>query len=161
MNPASICRTFVLVGLVAVAACGGDGGGSSAPPNGPAQVSTLAYVVSRCHEEKGGSNFSFSQALWVQRGDQPPVKIEELALGQSPIGGICRLWGQNRAGGASVLNGAFQRLGVSPNGSLILFEVRISVIVITGFGIVISDSGIVITPRVASRWTAPWVRSSG
>jgi hypothetical protein len=38
---------------------------------------------------------------------------------------------------------------------------RISVIVITGFGIVISDSGIVITPRVASRWTAPWVRSSG
>ena len=37
---------------------------------------------------------------------------------------------------------------------------RISVIVITGFGIVISEYGIVITPRVESRWTAPWVRSS-
>jgi hypothetical protein len=37
--------------------------------------------------------------------------------------GACRLYGENRAGGAAVLFGAFQRLGVSPDGSAVVFEV--------------------------------------
>ena len=106
---------------LALAACGGDGDGSH--PLGPAQVSTLAYVITRCHEEKAGGGASFSQALWVRQGDRLPVKIVEYVGGQPPIGGFCRLFGQSRAGGTSVVSGTFQRLGVSPDGSLILFEV--------------------------------------
>ena len=121
--PAFAFRPFALVGLLAVAACGSEGGGSSASPNGPAQISTFAYVVTRCHEEKGGKSYTGSQVLWAQRGDQPPVKIAEYAAGHPAIGGACRLFGNGRTGGSSVVFGAFQRLGVSPDGALILFEV--------------------------------------
>jgi hypothetical protein len=37
---------------------------------------------------------------------------------------------------------------------------RISLIVITRFGMAIRGYGIVITPRVESRWTAPWLARS-
>jgi len=123
VTPASICRTCALAGLVLdLAACGGDGGGSS-PPNGPAQVSTLAYVVTRCHEEKGGIGWSGSQSLWVRQGERSPVKVAEFALGQPKIGGLCRLYAQSRNGLVSVVAGAFQRLGVTPDGSVVVFEV--------------------------------------
>ena len=107
--------------LLELAACGGDGGGTSPPPE--AQVSTLAYVVTRCHEDKGGRNSSFSQTLWIRQGDREPVKIKEFALGHPPIGGFCRLWGQSRAGLATPLLGAFQRRAFTADGSQFLFEV--------------------------------------
>ena len=122
VNPASSCRTFVLVGLLAFAACG-DGGGSSPPPNGPAEVSTLAYVVSRCHEEKGGRNSSFSQTLWIRQGNREPVKIAEFAGGQPAIGGLCHKWGQGRASIAAYLLGAVQRTRFTADGAQCLFEV--------------------------------------
>jgi hypothetical protein len=53
-----------------------------------------------------------------------------------------------------------RRILVDRSALAVVGRLRISVIVITGFGIVISEYGIVITPRVESRWTAPWVRSS-
>jgi hypothetical protein len=122
-----ICRTLALVGLLlALVACGGDGGGSQHQQDGPAQVSTLAYVVTRCHEDRGGtgsSGSSGSQALWMRQGDQPPVKIAEFAVGQPPSGGFCALFGQARNGSNSALFGALGRLGVSPDGSLVVFEV--------------------------------------
>jgi hypothetical protein len=79
--------------------------------------------VSRCHEDKGGTGFSFSQALWVRQGERSPVKVAELALGDPAIGGLCRLFGQYRDGRNSALVGAFQRLSVTPDGALVLFEV--------------------------------------
>ncbi len=91
--------------------------------NGPAQVSTLAYVVTRCHEGKAEAGYSGSQALWVRQGDREPVKIVEFVGGQPPIGGFCRLFGNSRIGSTSAIIGAFQRLGVSPDGSTVVFEV--------------------------------------
>jgi len=124
VKPILICGRLALVGLLcAFAACGGDGGGSSPPPDGPAQVSTLAYVVTRCHEENGGRNPSLSQALWIRQGDREPVKIVEYALGQFAIDGFCRFFGKSRTGYSATIAGGFPRLGVSPDGSLILFEV--------------------------------------
>ena len=124
MKRVSIGGGLALAGLLlALAACGGDEGGSSPPPDGPAPISTLAYVVTRCHEEKGGTNSSFSQALWIRRGDREPLKIVEYALGQPPIGGFCRLWGESRASLAAPLLGAFQRIRFSADGSQVLFEV--------------------------------------
>src|SRR5262249_2412321 len=38
--------------------------------------------------------------------------------------GICRLFGESRSGLASVIGGAFQRLGVTPDGSGVVFEVN-------------------------------------
>jgi len=120
---APICGRFTLIGLLlALAACGDGGGGGSSPPL-EAQVSTLAYVVTRCHEEKGGAGYSGSQALWVRQGDREPLKVAEFAMGQPPIGGLCRVLGDLRNGSLFTVIGAFQRLGVSPDGSTVVFEV--------------------------------------
>ena len=105
---------------LAVTACGGDGGGGT---SGPAQVSTLAYVVTQCHEERGGIGYVASSAVWVRQGERPPVKVVEYPAGQPPIGGFCTLFGQYRDGLSSIYVGALQRLGVSPDGSLVVFEV--------------------------------------
>jgi len=119
----SIGGGLALVGLLlGLAACGG-GGGSSQPIDGPARLSSFAYVVTRCHEGKRGSAFSGSQALWIQQGDQPPLKIAEYAGGQPPIGGFCQLWAQNRGSLYIYLLGAFQRMGFTADGSQFLFEV--------------------------------------
>lgn len=118
-----LLRASTVFTLAALAACGGgDGGGSAVPP--PAQISTLAYVTSSCHDREKGGDLSASQALWVRRGEGPPVKIAEFAWGEPTLGApYCTLYGQGRYGEGSLPAGAFQRLGVSPDGSLVVFEV--------------------------------------
>ncbi len=64
MNPASICRRFVLIGLLTVAACGGDGGGSSA-----SNVGTLAYVVTSCREVAGAATVQQELRILPRRGE--------------------------------------------------------------------------------------------
>ena len=120
MKLSPICGRLALAGLLgAFAACGGDGGGSSPPPE--AQVSTLAYVITDCHEGQAGAYWN--QALYIRQGDDTPVKVTEFAVGPvTGYGGLCRLFGQ-LGGGASVAFGVFQRLGVRPDGQLVVFEV--------------------------------------
>ena len=112
-----ICRTLALVGLLlALAACGGDGGGGSSASD----VGTLAYIVSSCHEEAGAA--TLQQELRIFHGAGETVT----AMSVGPLGpfasyGLCALAGRNRASLATQL-GAFQRLGVTPDGSGVVFE---------------------------------------
>jgi hypothetical protein len=132
------CRkTAFLVALVVLAACGSDDGHNGyTGGDGPAQVTTVAYVLSECTEGPT-QGFTLDQKLVVRHGDADPVTVVEVpTLG--PLPGteqpgtefaMCRWWGANVvvglrvAGLNSVVFGAFQRVGVSPDGSLVVFEV--------------------------------------
>lgn len=108
--------------LLALTACGGGQDGTVDGRDGPAQVSTFVYVTAHCREGKPGS-FSGSEALWVRQGDRVPVKVYEASsIGQPPYDGLCRLWGESGLGGNQVFVSAIQRWGISPDSSLVLFE---------------------------------------
>jgi hypothetical protein len=103
-------------------ACGGD----SVPPaatKGAAPIQTLAYVVSECRGN--GAEFFERYALVVQNGERAPVtvaEIPELGPAESAIGDACQLLGLQRIGDLSIARGGFTRLGVSPDGSTVVFE---------------------------------------
>jgi hypothetical protein len=89
----------------------------------PAVIRTLAYVVSDCRVDAAG--FVGHQTLRIRRGDRDPVTVAEFS-GPTPIpdpAGLCRLYGESRVGAASAVAGPLQRLGVSPDGSQVVFEV--------------------------------------
>jgi hypothetical protein len=104
--------------LVALWACGDDGGGDW---DGLAAISTLAYVVTECSEGPG-QGYTHRQRLLIRQGEGHPVTVAEVG----PVGplpsrrGLCEWW---RWGPFSVVGGAFHRLGVSPDGSVVVFEV--------------------------------------
>jgi len=109
----------VALSLLLLAACGGDGGNGGS--NGPPQVSTLAYVVSECREGKAG--YFHRQSLRIRQGEQEPVTVAEFSAGPLPAYGVCRSIARAREGSGFDLLGVFQRLGVTPDGRLIVFEV--------------------------------------
>ena len=116
VNPVSICRTLVLVALLAFAACGDDGGRGSPASD----VGTLAYVVTSCREVAGEA--TVQQELRIYRGDAGTVT----AMSVGPLGpftsyGLCAWFGRGRWGFAPQL-GAFQRLGVTPDGTGVVFD---------------------------------------
>jgi hypothetical protein len=89
----------------------------------PTRLRTVAYVVTRCRSH--GDRLVASQELRIRRGDCDPVTVMRF---ESPgevadPGGLCRLLADNRQGFGSVLAGAFQRIGVAPDGSGVVFEV--------------------------------------
>jgi len=91
-----------------------------------AAIRTLAYVVTECRSDRADSQgrSSFAQKLMVRRGNCDPVTIKEFR--QDPVpdpAGICRLFGTARVGTYSVLAGLFQRIGVLPDGTGVVFEV--------------------------------------
>jgi WD40-like Beta Propeller Repeat len=66
------------------------------------------------------------QALRIRRQDREPITVVEFGPGE-PMpdpAGLCRLYGENRGGGESVRAFPLQRLGVSPDGSAIVFELN-------------------------------------
>ena len=112
-NPTAyrLCTAMVAVALVA---CGGDGG------RGPAPISTLAYVVNTSEQPPGPAPATFQQTLWVRQTEREPVKVMELPAVPMPL---CRTLADSRDGSNSLYAGAFQRMGVSPKGEVVLFEV--------------------------------------
>jgi len=103
--------------LLSLVACGdgGNGGASADPP--------LAYVLTECNEstERG---YTHRQALLLRRGDAEPLTVAEFPpVGPLPPLELCKLWGRSRTGIASVITGAFQRIGMSPDGSVFVVEV--------------------------------------
>ncbi len=116
---------------VFLAACGG-GGDAPAPPTGPAQISTFAYVMNECQAGPGQGQGPLHQALWIRQGERDPVKIVEFTLPTLPRS-LCLKLGQARSGLATPLVGAFQRLGVTPDGSTVVFEVTDQFSLFRGF----------------------------
>jgi hypothetical protein len=94
---------------------------------GCAEIRTLAYVVTDCRQD--GRGYSARQALRVQRGTCDPVTVAELETPEPiptrepPESEWCEIFGEQRAGYRSVFAGVFTRLGVSPDGSVVVFEV--------------------------------------
>ncbi len=98
---------FLPILAVFLAACGG-GGDAPAPPTGPAQISTFAYVMNECAAAAGQGQGPLHQALWIRQGERDPVKIVEFTLPTLPRS-LCLKLGQARSGLATPLVGAFQR----------------------------------------------------
>jgi len=96
----------------------------------PAAIRTLAYVLSECRADAAGS--VAHQSLRIRRGDREPITVAEFGPfqggGASGVTGFCR----SRLGGfsdvgwgdPSVFGFPLQRLGVSPDGSGVVFEVN-------------------------------------
>jgi hypothetical protein len=90
----------------------------------PTPIRTLAYVVTRC-DVRDGVLVGSSQELRIQRGDCDPTTVLRFDNPErvSDFAGLCVLLGRTRLGVGSGLAGVFQRLGVTPDGSGVVFEV--------------------------------------
>lgn len=95
--------------------------------HGCAAIRTIAYVVTGCRQDADG--LFGRQALVVRQGNCEPAVVAEIETPLPvddpflPLGGICALFGRFRAGYRSVWAGPFQRIGVNPDGSVVVFEV--------------------------------------
>jgi hypothetical protein len=98
----------------------------------PAEIRTLAYVVSGCTEFPDGRSVG-QQALRIRRGDRDPVTVAEFGPGNtagrplpsgSPYCQDVSSPGSDRWGSKSTFVFPLQRLGVSPDGSVVVFEVN-------------------------------------
>jgi hypothetical protein len=103
---------------LALAGCGGGGGGSS---DAQPAVSTLAYVVSDCRSD--GPALTLRQSLQIRQGEQAPITLVEHATERSDGGAICGGVGLIRQSTLFGEFGVFRRLGVSPDGSQVVFEI--------------------------------------
>jgi cysteine-rich repeat protein len=92
-----------------------------------AAIRTLAYVVTDCTSDPQGRT-ALKQKLLIRRGNCDPITVTEVTgvPPSEPIldPGHCAQFGFSRFGSSSVALGALQRLGVSPNGSGVVFEVN-------------------------------------
>jgi WD40-like Beta Propeller Repeat len=107
--------------LIALSACGG--GGADQPAPGLATVSTLAYVVNECSTDAARGPGTIRQRLQIRRGDQPPITVVDTSVVGFTNGDFCGFIGLLRADYRFLQYGVFHRLGVSPDGSQVVFEV--------------------------------------
>jgi len=100
----------------------------------PAAIRTLAYVVTDCHED--AKSLSGSQRLQVIRGDGSPVTVAEIpTIRGFPAIGLCPLYGASRNGATAAYADPFQRVGISPDGSGVVFEVNFEFSLWTALGV--------------------------
>src|SRR5262249_50962188 len=91
----------------------------------PAAIRTLAYAESECRVDAAGFVVA-QQALRIRRGDREPITVVELGPSEpapDPLG-LCKKYGETLWGGSSGALFPLQRLGVSPDGSGVVFEVN-------------------------------------
>src|SRR5262249_31799355 len=82
----------------------------------PAAIRTLAYVVTECREDAAGM-VVYHQALRIRRGDREPIPVVEFPPSE-PVpdpGGLCRYYGDQRAGNNSAFWVPLQPLRGSPD----------------------------------------------
>jgi hypothetical protein len=91
----------------------------------PAAIRTLAYAQSECREDPLNHTYVAHQELRIRRGDREPITVATFDSPRvaDPLG-FCPQWGSWGYGGDSVLAFPLQRLGVSPDGSTIVYEVN-------------------------------------
>jgi cysteine-rich repeat protein len=93
----------------------------------PAAIRTLAYVLSECRGN-AARGVVWRQALHIRRGDREPITIVEFgpseATGQALGPSSVQFGDGTRWGAKSVFGFPLQRLGVSPDGSGVVFEVN-------------------------------------
>jgi hypothetical protein len=83
---------------------------------GCARIGTVAYVLTTC------TVAGYRQRLEIRRGNCDPVTVLDFPEpAATPLD--CALTGRSRWGTASPIGGVFERLGVSPNGKHVVFEV--------------------------------------
>jgi hypothetical protein len=93
-----------------------------------AAIRTLAYVVTECTTDPQGRS-ALGQKLLVRRGNCDPVPVMELAAPApvpDPIG-ICHVWGAfgfYAMASVSGITGVFQHVGVLPDGSGVVFDLK-------------------------------------
>lgn len=110
--------------LIAVSACGGGDDGGPPSPGELAPMSTLAYVMSECRGDRQGG--TIRQRLQIRQGEHAPITVDAIsptAQVSASIVTICTEIGALREGVDFVDRGVFDRLGVAPNGSQVVFEV--------------------------------------
>src|SRR5262245_5395962 len=100
----------------------------------PAAIQTLAYVLSECRTDAAGREVG-RQELRIRRGDQEPITVAAFDVSEKNLEPLrrvfpvaasppCATFGITRWGGFSVVSYPLQRLGVSPDGSGVVFEVN-------------------------------------
>jgi Tol biopolymer transport system component len=88
----------------------------------------LAYAVTQCIVSADGLVRGRS-ALEIRRGACEPVRVFDATAAEGipdpfvALGGTCNLFARVRDGNVSVLAGAVERLGVSPDGTRVVFEI--------------------------------------
>ena len=78
--------------------------------------------MNECEAAPGQDVGSLRSVLWIRQGDREPVPIKEVTAPRFPRD-LCLKYGRSRAGVAAIYTGAVQRLGVTPDGSTVVFEV--------------------------------------
>jgi hypothetical protein len=105
--------------------CDGIGGEACRRRCKPAAIRTLAYALSECREDPSSHTYVAHQELRIRRRDRDPITVA--TFDSPPVAdplGFCPAWAGVAFGGSSVLAYPLQRLGVSPNGSTIVYEVN-------------------------------------
>jgi hypothetical protein len=92
---------------------------------GGPRIRTLASVVTRCRV--AGGQWAGEQRLEIKRGDCAPTTVVEFASTTVPYYvdalPLCYFFGAFRGGSVSSTVAPLQRLGMSPDGETVLFEV--------------------------------------
>jgi hypothetical protein len=106
-----------LVLMLIIAACGGGGGDTP-----PGELGTLAYVETECRGT--AKAFVEQQRLRIRQGDREPVTVFETPEVSVPGKGyLCPFLVGARFGDGSITREPFQSVVVSPDGSVVVFEV--------------------------------------
>jgi hypothetical protein len=99
---------------------------------GGARIGTLANVVTSCRVT--GTQWTAEQRLETQNGDCPPTTVVRFVPSEpaTVLHELCGLFGDFRDGVVAVTVAPLQRIGMSPNGRTILFEVSTEHVVLPG-----------------------------
>jgi hypothetical protein len=112
---------------------------------GGARIRTLASVVTTCRDVDG--MWTGEQRFEIKRGDCAPQTVVHFAAPNAVPSlpgdfNLCRLYGRVRDGVLAMTVGPLQRIGMSPDGQTILFEISTGNVGLPGPAFEVADEGI-------------------